>query len=139
GSQPAPPALAGRERPAVTAGGQPERDRRQRSRPSSVSVVVPAYNAAATLGDQLDALAAQQFEDDWELVVVDNGSTDGTAELARHHRRRFPAFTLVHGGLARGPSAPRNAGAAPPGGAPAPRGPPPATTTWSAGGWTRGP
>jgi glycosyltransferase involved in cell wall biosynthesis len=95
----------------VTAGVQPERDRRQRSWPSSVSVVVPAYNAAATLGDQLDALAAQQFEDDWELVVVDNGSTDGTAELARHHRRRFPAFTLVDAGLQRGHSAPRNAGA----------------------------
>jgi cellulose synthase/poly-beta-1,6-N-acetylglucosamine synthase-like glycosyltransferase len=74
-------------------------------------VVVPAYNAAATLGDQLDALAAQQFEDDWEVVVVDNGSTDGTAELARQHRRRFPAFTLVDGGSQRGHSAPRNAGA----------------------------
>ena len=95
----------------MTARVQPERDRCQRSRPSLVSVVIPAYNAAATLGDQLDALAAQQFEDDWELVVVDNGSADGTADLARHHRRRFPAFTLVDGGLRRGHSAPRNAGA----------------------------
>ena len=117
-------------------------------------MVVPAYNAAATLGDQLDALAAQRFEGDWELVVVDNGSSDGTAELARQHRWRFPAFTLVDGGSQRGHSAPRNAGAraargellasatpttsSPPAGSrPCPT--PPATTTWSAGGWTSGP
>jgi Glycosyl transferase family 2 len=51
------------------------------TRPSSVSVIVPAYNAAATLAEQLEALAAQRFEalaaqrfdGDWELVIVDNG------------------------------------------------------------------
>ena len=51
----------------------PERDRRERPRPSSVSVIVPAYNAAATLAEQLEALAAQRFDSDWELVIVDNG------------------------------------------------------------------
>src|SRR5512132_697653 len=51
----------------------PERDRRERPRPSSVSVIVPAYNAAATLAEQLEALAAQRFDGDWELVIVDNG------------------------------------------------------------------
>jgi glycosyltransferase involved in cell wall biosynthesis len=89
----------------------PERDRRERLRPRSISVVVPAYNAAATLAEQLDALAAQQYGDDWELVIVDNGSTDGTADLARRSRHRFKAFTLVNGGSRRGHSAPRNAGA----------------------------
>src|SRR5262245_3982573 len=90
---------------------QPERDRRERSRPRCVSVVVPAYNAAATLAEQLEALAAQQYEDDWEVVIVDNGSTDGTADLARRYRQRFKAFTLIDGGPQRGHSAPRNAGA----------------------------
>jgi glycosyltransferase involved in cell wall biosynthesis len=88
-----------------------ERDRRERPRPSSVSVIVPAYNAAATLVDQLEALAAQQYDGDWELVIVDNGSTDGTADLAGRYRQRFKAFTLVDGGSRRGHSAPRNAGA----------------------------
>ena len=32
-----------------------------------------AYNAAATLAEQLEALAAQRFDGDWELVIVDNG------------------------------------------------------------------
>jgi GT2 family glycosyltransferase len=36
-------------------------------------VIVPAYNAAATLAEQLKALAAQRFDGDWELVIVDNG------------------------------------------------------------------
>jgi glycosyltransferase involved in cell wall biosynthesis/GT2 family glycosyltransferase len=95
----------------VKYGMPPERDRRERSRPSSVSVIVPAYNAAATLAEQLEALAAQRYDGDWELVIVDNGSTDGTGDLARRYRQRFKAFTLVDGGSRRGHSAPRNAGA----------------------------
>jgi glycosyltransferase involved in cell wall biosynthesis len=88
-----------------------EGDRRERPRPSTVSVIIPAYNAAATLADQLEALAAQLYDGDWELVIVDNGSTDGTADLARSFRQRFQAFTLVDGSSRRGHSAARNAGA----------------------------
>jgi glycosyltransferase involved in cell wall biosynthesis len=95
----------------VTGGMQPERGRRDRSRPKSISVVIPAYNAAATLPQQLQALAAQQYKDDWEVVIVDNGSTDGTADLARRYCQRFKACTVIDGGPRRGHSAPRNAGA----------------------------
>ena len=95
----------------MTTGGRPGGDRRRRSRPASVSVVVPAYNAAATLGEQLEALAAQRYDGDWEVVVVDNGSTDGTADLACRYAGRFPAFSVVDGGPRRGHSVPRNAGA----------------------------
>jgi glycosyltransferase involved in cell wall biosynthesis len=90
---------------------QAERGRRERSRPRLVSVVIPAYNAAATLAEQLEALADQQYDGDWEVVVADNGSTDGTADLARRYRDRFKAFTVVDSGPRRGHSAPRNAGA----------------------------
>jgi cellulose synthase/poly-beta-1,6-N-acetylglucosamine synthase-like glycosyltransferase len=95
----------------VKFGMPPELDQHERPRPSTVSVVVPAYNAATTLAEQLEALAAQQYDGDWELVIVDNGSTDGTADLARRYRQRFKAFTLVDCGSRRGHSAPRNAGA----------------------------
>jgi glycosyltransferase involved in cell wall biosynthesis len=84
---------------------------RERPRPSLVSVIIPAYNAAATLAEQLEALAAQRYDGDWELLIVDNGSTDDTAGLARRYRQRFKAFTLVDGGSRRGHSAPRNVGA----------------------------
>ena len=93
----------------MIAGMRPTRHRGER--PRSVSVVVPAYNAAGTIAEQLEALAAQRYDGDWELVIVDNGSTDGTADLARRYRQRFEAFTLVDDGSRRGHSAPRNAGA----------------------------
>ena len=48
-----------------------------------LSVVVPAYNAAATIGDCIAALRRQNCDGPVELIVVDDGSTDDTAALAR--------------------------------------------------------
>ena len=47
-----------------------------------VTVVVPAYNVARHIDECLASIAAQTLED-WECVVVDDGSTDGTAERLR--------------------------------------------------------
>ena len=47
-----------------------------------VSVVVPARDAAATLPRTLACLEAQQGAPEFEVVVVDDGSGDGTAEIA---------------------------------------------------------
>jgi len=50
----------------------------------ALSVVVPCYNEAASLGALLEAFAAAGAGTDFELLLVDNGSSDGTAaELAR--------------------------------------------------------
>ncbi|MGI8768722.1 MAG: glycosyltransferase [Propionibacteriaceae bacterium] len=46
------------------------------------SVVVPAYNEAAYIGYALQALQRQDYVGDYEIVVVDNNSTDGTGEIA---------------------------------------------------------
>ena len=48
---------------------------------SPVSVVIASYNAADTLGEQLDALLAQPWPGGGEIVVADNRSTDGTVDL----------------------------------------------------------
>jgi glycosyltransferase involved in cell wall biosynthesis len=48
-----------------------------------VSVVVPARNASDTIGRALDALAAQELDHPWEVVVVDDASDDDTAAIAR--------------------------------------------------------
>jgi glycosyltransferase involved in cell wall biosynthesis len=52
-----------------------------------LSVVIPFFNAAGTLPRCLDAIALQRYPpDDFEVIAVDNNSTDGSPELAR---RRF--------------------------------------------------
>lgn len=55
-----------------------------------VSVVLRCRNAAATLPRQLDALARQDWKQPWELLLVDNRSTDGSVELARRYTGRLP-------------------------------------------------
>lgn len=52
-------------------------------RTPAVSVVISAKNAEATIGRTLDALAAQRVEEPYEVIVIDNGSTDRTAEIAQ--------------------------------------------------------
>jgi glycosyltransferase involved in cell wall biosynthesis len=48
-----------------------------------VSFIVPAYNEERTIGDVLDRVAALEL--DTQVIVVDDGSTDATAEIAERH------------------------------------------------------
>ncbi len=60
-----------------------------------VSVVIPARNAAHTLPDCLEALVRQVRPAD-EVVLVDNGSTDATGDVARRFRERLPGLRVVY-------------------------------------------
>jgi glycosyltransferase involved in cell wall biosynthesis len=83
-----------------------------RSAPALVSVVVPVLNEAADLEQQLDALAAQTYRGPWELIICDNGSTDGTPELARSWVPRLPNLRVVHATDRTGLNHARNVGVA---------------------------
>ena len=74
----------------------------------AASVIVPARNAAATLGATLAGLAAQEAGFEFEVIVVDDGSTDATAAVA--DGAPMAVRVLRQGGLGPGPA--RNAGAA---------------------------
>ncbi|MGW5524449.1 glycosyltransferase family 2 protein [Gordonia sp. NPDC003950] len=53
--------------------------------PRLVSVIIPARNAAATIDTQLEALAAQDYLGEFEVMVCDNGSDDGLADHVRDY------------------------------------------------------
>jgi glycosyltransferase involved in cell wall biosynthesis len=77
-----------------------------------LSVVIPCLNAAATLGVQLAALAGQRWEGAWEVIVADNGSTDGSQDIVESYRARLPNLQLVDASDRRGQAHARNLGAA---------------------------
>jgi glycosyltransferase involved in cell wall biosynthesis len=59
-----------------------------------VSVVIPVFNAAPTLPCSIGSIGAQTFRD-WELIAVDDGSTDGSAAWLEELARREPRLRLV--------------------------------------------
>lgn len=81
----------------------------------SVTVVIPAYNATKTIGDGLESFARQSFPAaEVELIIVDDGSTDGTPEYLEAYAEswgpeqpRLRVMRQAH----QGPAAARNLGA----------------------------
>ena len=69
---------------------------------TDVSVIVRAKDEAASIGRVLDLLGAQRLDSGAvEVIVVDSGSSDGTADIAREHGARvieIPAATFTFGG-----------------------------------------
>jgi GT2 family glycosyltransferase len=77
-----------------------------------VSIVVPTFNRAAVLGETLRRLSLLDAAGGRiELLVVDDGSPDGTVELVGRHRAPFPV-TLIENGTNMGRAATRNKGVA---------------------------
>jgi len=69
----------------------------------SVSIITPCYNAAHTLPGSVESILSQVYTD-WELLLVDDCSTDGTADVIREFRARDPRIRCLN--------LPRNGGAA---------------------------
>lgn len=73
-----------------------------------LSVVIPIYNVSSYLKMCLDSVYLQA-EDNWEVILVDDGSTDDSGDICKEYRRKYPNTFVIHkenGGL----SDARNAG-----------------------------
>ncbi|MCX7429150.1 MAG: glycosyltransferase family A protein [Planctomycetia bacterium] len=74
-----------------------------------VSVIMPAYNVSRYVEQAIESLSRELGEVRLDIIVVDDGSTDGTADVTRQIARRRPEVRLIpgsHGGI----SAARNRG-----------------------------
>ncbi|MEU9559421.1 glycosyltransferase [Streptomyces fumanus] len=85
---------------------------RDGSAPRLVSVVVPVRDGARTLAAQLTALSRQTGAVPYEVLVVDNGSTDATREVAERARAALPDLRIVDASERPGESYARNRGIA---------------------------
>ncbi len=70
-----------------------------------VSVIMPLYNKRLYVGSSIESVKKQTYPN-WELIIVDDGSTDGSAELVPQDDRRIRLLRQPN----RGPGAARNRG-----------------------------
>lgn len=69
---------------------------------AEISIIIPAYNAEAFLAQTIESVLAQTYRA-WELVILDDGSQDGTLALAQQYARqdsRVQVHTQVNSGVA---------------------------------------
>jgi len=70
-----------------------------------ISVIIPVFNAAATVAETIESVLRQTFED-YEIIVVDDGSTDRTSQVLGRYQDRIQMVRRPNGGI----STARNSG-----------------------------
>ncbi|VEJ28812.1 Hyaluronan synthase [Rothia dentocariosa] len=78
--------------------------------PVAASVIIPVYNGANYITQQLDALAAQTGNPSFEVLICDNGSTDGTRAVVEGYNAPYP-LRVIDASQRGGASHARNMGA----------------------------
>jgi hypothetical protein len=76
-----------------------------------VSLIVPVYNSVTYLPETLDSLLEQGLsEDQLEVVIVDDGSDDGSETMVDEYAQRHRNFRVIHQEQSGGPATPCNVG-----------------------------
>lgn len=77
-----------------------------------VSVVIPVFNSVSYLAETLDSMLVQGLsETELEVVIVDDGSDDGSEKMVDDYAQRYPNFRVIHQAPSGGPASPCNVGA----------------------------
>ena len=76
-----------------------------------VSVIIPCYNVEKYIADGIESVLAQTFPD-FELILVDNNSSDGTYDILQQYAHRYPNKIQVYSQIKPGAPAARNLGLA---------------------------
>lgn len=76
----------------------------------AISVVIPCFNLASYLPQTVDSVVAQTYED-WEIIIVNDGSTDNTSEVVQELRHKYGQDRIIPIDQSnKGPSVARNVG-----------------------------
>ena len=67
-----------------------------------VSIIIPCYNYAKFLPETLDSVLIQSFND-WECIVVDDGSTDDTQQYIELQQKVISCDLKIFGGILKTP------------------------------------
>jgi glycosyltransferase involved in cell wall biosynthesis len=82
------------------------------SRRARVSVVMPFFNLESFLAESIESVLAQTCQD-WQLLLIDDGSTDASGSIAKSYAEQYPdriQYLAHENGVNRGASASRNLG-----------------------------
>lgn len=74
-----------------------------------ISVIVPVYNVEKYVAKCIDSIIGQSFED-WELILIDDASTDGSADVCREYQAKDKRISFYANEVNSGVSATRNRG-----------------------------
>ena len=79
------------------------------NKPTQISIIIPTYNRAATIGKTIDSFIAQDYKD-WEMLVVDDHSTDNTKEVIEDYHKRDSRIHYLLNERKKGAQGARNTG-----------------------------
>ena len=61
-----------------------------------ISVIVPIYNASSTLRNCIDSIINQENFKDYEIILIDDGSTDDSYKIAKEYMAKYPALVKAY-------------------------------------------
>jgi len=74
-----------------------------------ISIIIPTYNRANLLAKSINSVLSQTYKD-FELIVVDDGSTDNTSEIVENFKKNDVRIVYIHIDNSGGPAHPKNIG-----------------------------